>query len=951
MSDEDMDTADWQPNFFSSDQIHADQVNENQAAYQSQDVNDRGDPHGYQHSVFHPAFDDAAAQAAQAALMYRQSQSQNPVPYIRSSNPAAVSRPSGQPPVASQPINSNNINWRHYQHMGQQQKPWTVTPQSSDPEIRQPTPNNQIRLAHTQQPSKQQYWSAATLQSSGYESRQSILINQNRPNPYQQPSQQQYRLTATQQSSGQNANHQPTPNSQNRPVYNQNSSHVQPQPLNNHNRPPNNQNRPQPRSAMSGFSSSQQAKDSNHLINSSTSGNAPAPVARSASMVSQPSTDSDKRTFYPLPAPQYHQQTQSPQTSGQNDTEVQPPAKVRRLDNGSGHVAFHQPAPVKSSSNQHLSKALIAYKPSRKATKNREDLVKPIRMSDALVKESYNPATIARDILIASGRHPTMKGLNHHLCALKANISQVDSNSDLATFRWDLVDVEQDPSTVPPARTAPAGSIPQQQHIPPQGPISAPRSVSRPSLVPPQNSVPPSGSVPTSKLSPAEFISQRSALPAISAPPPGAVPPVRTPSLLEPTQRSVSNSSTPTQRPVPGPGAPRDPNPSSRDHDNSPHVPAIAVPRDTPPTCSARIDARTPPGELRSWGALPFQPPTYHSPKRATDPSKFPSGLPRLDPVPEPPSFSDRTAPVSQSPLPTQTTKPVQPPPTPAEHTPKVTPNSGKGSHANKQTKVKSTNPVASNQSAPVEVAIQVTPKAKSTTTSQSSSKATPNSVTTSSQNNNPKLPRPQVVIPPSPGKMQPKRKPGRPPKTKSGSAMIEVAIPRTQPVSYLVFHCRWKDCAAELHNMDALRSHVSKVHIPHDLRCQWKECEDQELRPAQRLFQHMADTHLAKIAWELGDGPTVPKTGDSAEASINVADPSARKGTMALPVDEHQVKAFSNAHGTSTERLKARDLFRAGQQWKQRTGPALGPSDSPSSTPERQANLDCDEVCYISSD
>jgi hypothetical protein len=918
-----MDAADWQQYFFSSDQIDADQVNQNQAAYQSQGAYDRGDPHGYQHPVFHPAFDDAAAQAA---LMYRQSQSQsqsqNPVPYIRSSNPAAVSRPSAQPPVASQPIDSSNINWRHYQHMGQQQNPWTITPQSSGPESLQPTPNNQIR-----------------------------------PNPYQQPSQQQYRPTATQQSSGQNANHQPTPNNQNRPVYYQNSSHVQPQPLNNHNRPPNNQNRPHPRSAMSGFSPSQQAKDSNHLISSSTSGNAPGPVARSAPMVSQPSMDSDKRTLYSLPTPQYHQQTRSPQTSGQNDTEVQPPAKVRRLDNGSGHVAFHQPAPVKSSSNQHLSKAPIAYKPSRKATKNR-DLVKPIRMSDALVKESYNPATIARDVLIASGRHPTMKGLNHHLRALKANISQVDFNSDLATFRWDLVDVEQDPSTVPPAITAPAGSIPQQQHIPPQGPISAPRSVSRPSPVPPQNSVPLSGSVPASELSPAEFISQRSVPPAISAPPPGAVPPppgaippVRIPSLLEPTQRSVSNNSTPTQRPVPGRGAPLDPNPYPRDHDNSPQVPAIAVPRDTPPTRSARIDPRTPPGGLSSWGALPFQPPTYHSPKRATDPSKFPSGLPKLDSVPEPPSFSDRTAPVSQSPLPTQTTKPVQPPLTPAEHTPKVTPNSGKGPHANKQTKAKSTNPVASNQPAPVEVAIQVTPKAKSTTTSQTSSKATPNSVTTSSQNNNPKLPRPQVVIPPSPGKMQPKRKPGRPPKTKSGSAMIEVAIPRTQPVNYLVFHCRWKDCAAELHNMDALRSHVSKVHIPHDLRCQWKECEDQELRPAQRLFQHLADTHLAKMAWELGDGPTVPKTGDPAVACINVADPSARKGTMALPVDEHQVKAFSNAHGTSTERLKARDLFRAGQQWKQRTGPALGPSDSPSSTPERQANLDCDEVCYISSD
>jgi hypothetical protein len=180
---------------------------------------------------------------------------------------------------------------------------------------------------------------------------------------------------------------------------------------------------------------------------------------------------------------------------------------------------------------------------------------------------------------------------------------------------------------------------------------------------------------------------------------------------------------------------------------------------------------------------------------------------------------------------------------------------------------------------------------------------------------------------------------------------MIEVAIPRTQPVNYPVFYCQWKDCAAELHNMDAMRSHVSKVHIPHHLQCEWKDCEDKEFRAAQRLFEHMVDTHFSKMAWELGDGPTVPTNGDSTEASMNVTNPSARKGTMALPVDEHQVKAFSKAHGTSTERLKARDLFQAGQQWKKKTGLALGPSDSPSSTPDRQANLDCDEVFYISSD
>ncbi|KAJ5297348.1 hypothetical protein N7508_007597 [Penicillium antarcticum] len=1031
MANGDMDGVDWPQNFLSSDQANAYQsANQNQGVYDA-----------YQH----PAFDDAA----QATYMYHQSHSRNPVSYLKASNPAVPSRPSARPTPPSQPINSNNIKWRSYQHMIGQQNQRTVPLQSSDPDSRQPNPSNQTWSALAGQPSQQQYRPTAT-QGSGYERPQATPNNQNGPIFNQHPDQQQ-RSTATQQSS-QNACQQPISNNQSRSVYNQQNSHVYSQPSNNQNWPHDDQNRPQPQSAISDLSLSHQATNFIDLTRSSIPGNAPSSVAKLAPMVSQPSTTSNKHAFYPLPAPGYHQQTRGPQTSTQDDIQGQPPAKIRRLDNGTAHVESDQPAPVKFNQpptpsypptnppsyapsnspapiqNKPVNPSIEtapnvrpAYKPNRKAIKNRDDLVRPIRMSDALVKVSYDPATIARDILIAAGKHPKMKGLNHHLHTLRANIPQVDLNSDLATFRWDLVDVEQKPSALPPAKpavvnarpapaasvpsqyhvspsvpitsasTTPAGSIPQWQHMytygPPniQGPIQSQGPVSLalsghprhsgppPSFATPSSYDPPSGFIPTRHVPPPRLFNQRSVPSAISAlpggsvpgkaiPPPGAIPPVRTISPLEPTQRDVPLTSsvlpsssvppqgsappsipTPTQKAVEGPSAPRDPNPS-HDQNSSPHVPRITAysPHDTPSTRSARIDARAPPGGLSSWGTLPFQPPTYHSPKRATDPSKFPSGLPRLDPAPEPFVLSDPHPTVSHSPH-TETTNP----PTPTGQTPKATPKLGKGPRTTKPNKAKPTNPVAPNQPAPVEVAI-VTPKA---TTSKTSSKATPTSVTTSSQKTNPKLSCPQVVIPPSPDKMQPKRKPGRPPRAKGGSAMIEVAIPLTQPVNYPIFHCQWEDCVAELHNLDVLRSHVSKVHIPYHLQCKWKDCEDKEFRAAQRLFEHMAETHFAKMAWELGDGPTVPKTGDSAQASINVTDPSARKGTMALPVDEHQVKAFSKAHGTSTEKLKARDLFQAGQQWKKRTGPALGPSDSPSSTPDRQVNLDCDEVCYISSD
>ncbi|KAL4746928.1 hypothetical protein BDW72DRAFT_25284 [Aspergillus terricola var. indicus] len=72
--------------------------------------------------------------------------------------------------------------------------------------------------------------------------------------------------------------------------------------------------------------------------------------------------------------------------------------------------------------------------------KSRTDIVSPLNEADAAQKTAYDPKTIARDILIAAGRHPTEAHLNHHLDCLRDIFTHVDMNSDLATFRWDLVD-------------------------------------------------------------------------------------------------------------------------------------------------------------------------------------------------------------------------------------------------------------------------------------------------------------------------------------------------------------------------------------------------------------------------------------------------------------------------------------------------------------------------------
>lgn len=69
-----------------------------------------------------------------------------------------------------------------------------------------------------------------------------------------------------------------------------------------------------------------------------------------------------------------------------------------------------------------------------------DGIVKSIDRSLALRKSRYDPKTIARDILISTGKHPTQRSLNGHLVQLKERFTKVDNKSDLSTFRWDIVD-------------------------------------------------------------------------------------------------------------------------------------------------------------------------------------------------------------------------------------------------------------------------------------------------------------------------------------------------------------------------------------------------------------------------------------------------------------------------------------------------------------------------------
>ncbi|KAH6605045.1 stage v sporulation k [Trichoderma cornu-damae] len=98
----------------------------------------------------------------------------------------------------------------------------------------------------------------------------------------------------------------------------------------------------------------------------------------------------------------------------------------------------------------------------------------------------------------------------------------------------------------------------------------------------------------------------------------------------------------------------------------------------------------------------------------------------------------------------------------------------------------------------------------------------------------------------------------GRPPKAPSP---LPWQVYRSLETSFAAFLCEWKGCKAELHNLDTLRRHVSKVHCRKTpFACQWGKCAQiasfAVFPDAQSLRAHVEKAHLVPFSWHVGDGP-----------------------------------------------------------------------------------------------
>ncbi|KAJ5083355.1 hypothetical protein N7456_012782 [Penicillium angulare] len=195
----------------------------------------------------------------------------------------------------------------------------------------------------------------------------------------------------------------------------------------------------------------------------STSLQSPGQVSQRSSDI-RPSTihQSPKQHHFvtgsdPIP-PSIHQR-QLPAV-GNFDGAAPPPEKARKLDDGSKQTS----APNKVEPAVHI-KRRIRHKAFQTKLRQRHDLVKRLDPIEVDPKEEFNPATIARDVLITAAKHPFEEVLNHHLFLLLKNLPTVDLSSDLDTVRWDLID------PVIPRDPEPVSRPPHRPHVPPPRPL------------------------------------------------------------------------------------------------------------------------------------------------------------------------------------------------------------------------------------------------------------------------------------------------------------------------------------------------------------------------------------------------------------------------------------------------------------------------------------------------
>lgn len=133
-----------------------------------------------------------------------------------------------------------------------------------------------------------------------------------------------------------------------------------------------------------------------------------------------------------------------------------PPGAAVGLGNFPSVPQAQKAPPLQPSSTQQPPAVLRPSGPSEERKQHErikgKMLVEPIMRDRVARRSKYDSRTIARDVLLATGRHPDMRALNAHLNGMQKLLSTHGGGyeteggrgdrSDLSTIRWDIIDPE-----------------------------------------------------------------------------------------------------------------------------------------------------------------------------------------------------------------------------------------------------------------------------------------------------------------------------------------------------------------------------------------------------------------------------------------------------------------------------------------------------------------------------
>ena len=487
-------------------------------------------------------------------------------------------------------------------------------------------------------------------------------------------------------------------------------------------------------------------------------------------------------------------------------------SKAIRLSPGTGLSASEDDVASRLSRFKHHS-------PEREKLRRSKEVVRPMNArADALRRSAYDPKTIARDVLVAAGIHPTMASLNYHLGGLRSSFRHVEANSDLSTFKWDLIDPGGPPIKPRKIETSVAQQN-ENEDADDEEADGARRSE------PTQNH--------SSRLAGTNLDDNAEEVVILDATASGPMK-----GLFQPGR---------------GRGRGRGPRPNRGGHSRA------SVGR--PPRQPAHINNNQ-----------------AQTPHNSADVSMFGPGVtttgafePRV--LPSTPAQASMTPTVQLTTGESGKKRRGRPPKYRILGTSELSPQHSVPSRSRPDA-AKADPESAVHESNSHRVPAGMAPPLDTPRTVEPAISHRPNTSTTPTR---PSGLRNQINT--SPFAVVVQRSPSNVESASSYSKAKKAKMSPAPSPKYQVYKCRWKNCEGQLHNLETLRKHVHghRSQFDDDFECLWEGCgmakvtgisgsERQLLsfKSETAWERHMNERHIDRYAWELGDGPSPHPSGES---------------------------------------------------------------------------------------